>query len=322
MFSRDLRPLILVPLAGLLAACTASMTPAARPSSPPASPLSLTKVLAAVRLAPAIRSLPADLTPSLSTAGQDLGFASDKCEAGPAAEQIDACVFGDPASSTRVVLFGDSHAGMWLPAMNEIAQRRHWQLTFFGKPACPAPEITFWNQPERRAFTECDRFRAYAEQQIVAARPDLVLITSESYAEKTGHDRPVTATEWQGGLTRTVETLRRSGAQVVVIGDTPVLARSGPECLAEHARNVAACFTTRASATERVFNGADQAAARAAGAGYIPVLPWLCGAVCTPVVGNVLVYRNQFHLTATYARLLNGVLEAAVVRQFPQESAP
>jgi hypothetical protein len=314
--------LTLATLAGLLTACTASATPGPHPSPEPVARLPLTKVLAAVRRAPAIRALPSRLRPSLIEARQDLGFDSDKCEAAPSATRIDACVFGDPASSTRVVLFGDSHAAMWLPAMIEIAQRRHWQLRFFGKPACPVPDMTFWSQRDGRAFTECDRFRSFAEGQILASRPALVLLTSESYIQKTGPDQTVTATEWQGGFTRTLAAVRRSGARVVVIADTPVLARSGPECLAAHARNIVTCFTTRDMATGRVWTGAEQAAAQATGSGYVPVLPWLCGAVCTPVVGNVLVYRNQFDLTATYSRMLNGVLEAALVRQFPQESAP
>jgi hypothetical protein len=318
---RNLVP-ILAAAAGLLTACTASVTPGPRPSAEAAPPLPLTKVLAAVRRAPAIRDLPSRLQPALTAAGQDRGFDSDRCEAGPAATRIDACVFGDPASSTRVVLFGDSHAAMWLPAMIEVARRRHWQLRFFGKPGCPIPDITVWSQRDGRAFTECDRFRTFAEGQIVASRPDLVLVTSQSYIQKTAPDQTVTATEWQGGLTRTLEAVRRSGARVVVIGDTPVLARSGPECLAAHARNIVTCFTTRAMATERVWIGAELAAARATGSGYVPVLPWLCGGVCTPVIGDVLVYRNRFDLTATCARMLNGVLEAALIRQFPQESAP
>jgi SGNH domain-containing protein len=309
--------LILAMAAGLMTACTASATPGPHPSAEPAPRLPLTKVLAAVRRAPAIRTLPSRLRPSLTGAGQDLGFDSDKCEAGPSATRIDACVFGDPASSTRVVLFGDSHAAMWLPAMIEIAQRRHWQLRFLGKPACPIPDITVWSQRDDRAFTECDRFRSFAEGQILAARPDLVLVTSESYGQKIGPDQTVTATEWQGGFTRTLGALRRSGARVVVIGDTPVLVRSAPECLAAHARNIVTCFTTRATATGRVWSGAEEAAAEATGSGYVPVLPWLCGSVCTPVIGNVLVYRNRFDITATYSRMLNGVLEAALVRQFP-----
>lgn len=51
------------------------------------------------------------------------------------------------------------------------------------------------------------------------------------------------------------------------------------------------------------------------------MLPWLCSAVCTPVIGNVTVYRNRFHLTATYARLLRGVLEKALLKTFP-DAAP
>jgi hypothetical protein len=306
----------------LVAGCGAG-APAPRPSTPvPAPRIPLTQVLAAVRAAPAIRSTPADLTPSLTTVGRDLGFDSNRCEAGPSADRIDACVLGDPASSTRVVLYGDSHAGMWLPALSEIAQRRHWQLRFFDKPGCPAPAITFWNQQAGRSFTECDRFRAYAEGQIVAEQPGLVLVTDESYAQKTGPDQTVTAPQWQSGLTRTLAALRRSGARVIVLGDTPVLAQSPPECLAAHASNVVACFTTRAAATRGVWNAADQAAARATGSGYISVLPWLCGLICTPVIGHVLVYRNRFHLTATYSRMMNGVLETAVLQQFPPANAP
>jgi hypothetical protein len=311
-FRRDvLLPLVLVLF---LAACSVAL-----PSRPPAPAprIPLAQVLAAVRKAAAIRSTPADLTPSLAAVGQDLGFDSNRCEAGPSADRIDACVFGDPASSTRVVLFGDSHASMWLPALSEIAQRRHWQVRFFGKPACPAVAITFWNQQAGRSATECDRFRAYAEGQIRAERPGLVLVSNESYDQKTGPDETVTAGGWQSGLTRTLATLRDSGARVVVIGDSPVLSEAPPECLAAHPANIAACFTTRAVATRQVWIGADQAAARATGSGYVSVLPWLCGVVCTPVIGNVLVYRNRFDLTATYSRLMNGVLETALLAEFP-----
>jgi hypothetical protein len=314
--------LILAMLVGLTGACGTPDAPDPHASDEPAPRLPPARVLDAVRRAPGIRTLPNDLTPAPAAAPQDRGFDSDKCEAGPSAARIDPCVFGDPAGSTRVVLVGDSHAGMWLPPLIEIARRRHWQLRFFGKPACPVPDLTFWDQQRERPFTECDRFRTYAESQVFAARPDLVLVTSDSYGQKSGPEQAVTATAWQDGLTRTLGTLRRSGARVIVIGDTPVLARSGPECLAGHPRNIVTCFTTRARATERIWNDADEAAARATGSGYVPALPWLCSAVCTPVVGNVLVYRNRFMLTATYSRSLNGVLETAVVRQVARPARP
>ena len=304
----------------LLTGCASVAPLRPRPADQPAPRVSRASVLAAVRKAPTMRTLPVDLTPSLATAATDLGFDNEKCETAPTADRIEPCVFGDRASATDVVLYGDSHAGMWLPAMIEIAERRHWRLQFLGKPACPAPRITFWNQQERRSFGECDRFRGFVADRIAAVRPELVVVTSASYSQKRGRGVLITPAEWRAGLGHTLRTLRRSAQHVVVLGDTPVLDESAPECLAAQ-RDVTRCSTTRAAATERVWNDADAAAARDTGAGYVSVLPWLCSAVCTAVIGNVTVYRNRFHLTGTYARTMNGVLEEALLEHFPQDAA-
>jgi hypothetical protein len=325
---RTFRLLPLVALMALLTGCTAVVPPAPRVVEPTtlanlATPkIPLSAVLAAVRKAPALRELPADLTPSLATAAEDFGFDNEKCEAGPAADRVEACVFGDRASATDVFLWGDSHGGMWLPALSEIAERRHWRVQFYGKPACPTVDITFWNQQEQRPFHECDRFRDFVAGQITAYRPELVIVTNASFSQKRGTGQLVTLGEWQAGLTRTLRELRRSAQNVVVLGDTPVLDESAPECLAAHPTDVSACVTTRAVATERVWNAADFEAARATGSGYISVLPWLCTSMCTPVIGNVTVYRNRFHLTGTYSRMLHGVLEEALLEHFPQDAVP
>ena len=306
----------------LLGGCTAPV-PSRRPSADrPAPRVPLAAVLAAVRKAPTIRTLPVDLTPSLATTATDLGFDNERCEAGPAAERVEPCVFGDRASATDVVLYGDSHAGMWLPAMIEIAERRHWRLQLVGKPACPAPRITFWHQQQGRRFVECDRFREFAIRRVAAVRPEMVVVTSTSFAQKRGRGVLITPAQWQAGLTRTLRALRRSAKHVVVLGDIPVPAENSPECLAANRSDITRCATTRAAATGRVWNDADAAAARATGAGHVPVLPWMCSAVCTAVVGNVTVYRNRFHLTGTYARMMNGVLEEALLEHFPQDAAP
>ena len=314
---------LLVVLAAGAAACATEPPARPRPSDQPVPRVALADVLASVRKAPAIREVPADLTPSLATAGDDMGFDNEKCEVAPAADSIaEPCVFGDKASAVRVVLFGDSHAGMWLPAMAPIAQSRHWRLEFYGKPACPAPRLAFWNEQEGRPFSECDRFRNFVLNRIGAQGPDLVVVTSGSFGRKLGRGVPVTPERWQAGLAETLTGIRRAASRVIVLGDIPVLDESAPECLAAHAANVPACFTSRAKAVERVWNAADEAAAKDAGATYIPVLPLVCGAMCTPVIGNVVVYRNRFHLTATYARVLTGVLEDALLKAAPPDLVP
>jgi hypothetical protein len=320
--SRTFRLASVAVLLTVIAGCTAAVPPAPRVVAPPAPKISLDAVLNAVSKAPARRGLPADLTPSLATSAEDVGFDNEKCEAAPRAGRIEPCVFGDRASATDVVLYGDSHAGMWLPALSEIAERRDWRVQFFGKPACPTLTVTVWNQQEQRPFVECDRFRAFVTGRIASVKPELLIVTNESFSQKRGPGRLITPGEWQAGLGGTLRTLRRFAKNVVVLGDTPVLDQSAPECLAAHRDDITVCSTTRTAATARTWNAADAGAAESAGAGYIPVLPWLCTAVCMPVIGNVTVYRNRFHLSATYARMLNGVLEEALVKHFPQDAVP
>ena len=51
-------------------------------------------------------------------------------------EQI--CVSDDPAGKRLMVVYGDSHALMWLPAFLCIARSRGWKLVVLGKSACPS----------------------------------------------------------------------------------------------------------------------------------------------------------------------------------------
>jgi hypothetical protein len=261
--------------------------------------------------------LPSDLTPSLATAASDLGFDSDRCEAGPAASRIEPCVFGDRASAVHVVLYGDSYAGMWLPAMRLIAERRHWRLQFYGKPGCPAVGLSVWN----RRFSSCDGFRAYAIGQIRALRPEMVVIANGSFAQKQAPGVPITSARWRLGVEDTLSRLVPVVGRVVVLGGAPVLRESAPSCLARHVHDVQACSTPRLVATARVWNAGESAAASASGAGYISALPWLCTTVCPPVIDNVTVYRNRFHLTATYARRMSGVLAAALDVARPSDAS-
>ena len=54
----------------------------------------------------------------------------------------------------------------------------------------------------------------------------------------------------------------------------------------------------------------------------VNVNDWICTDTdCPPVIGNVLVYRDEHHLTATYARTLTIAFESMLVRQVESEPA-
>lgn len=109
-------------------------------------------------------------------------------------------------------------------------------------------------------------------------------------------------------------TLQRiTGAdRKLVLGDLPLLNQVGPDCLAAHQNEITICNTPRAQATKDLLSRAEQAAAAAAGAEYVDVTPWLCTDTCTAVVTNIAVFRDRYHITATYAGYLSGVVEKAL----------
>jgi hypothetical protein len=41
-------------------------------------------------------------------------------------------------------------------------------------------------------------------------------------------------------------------------------------------------------------------------------VPWLCTKVCSPVIHNILVYKDKYHLTSLYTSYLAGSLADAV----------
>jgi hypothetical protein len=58
-------------------------------------------------------------------------------------------------------------------------------------------------------------------------------------------------------------------------------------------------------------------AAKAEGVTYINPQGWLCTKKCSPVIGNMVVYYDYLHTSATYAEYLSLVLEAKVKPLLP-----
>ena len=73
--------------------------------------------------APGITTLPADLTPDAGRRAVRLGGPPQPCWPSSGSPPW-ACAFGDPTGSRTLVLYGDSHAGMWFYALNDPRRPR------------------------------------------------------------------------------------------------------------------------------------------------------------------------------------------------------
>jgi hypothetical protein len=277
------------------------------------------QVLQLVAASSTIKTLPSDLTPSLEDVSSD--FASPVlynagCEPTESQTSVPACDFGDVSSAHTIVLYGDSHAEMWFDAFDEIATQIGWKLVVLAKPYCPPTDVTFSSPISSGPYTQCAQWQRFAVARIHALHPAVVVITGEF------EDSVVTSKsqagngpeQWQTGEEETLAQLKMAGSDDVVLGNIADLKTSGPTCLARHPADVQECALSlvKANSYWSLYYAAEQAAARAEGARYINVLPWLCATICSPVIGNFDVYFNEFHITSTYATYLSQVLHGAL----------
>jgi hypothetical protein len=268
--------------------------------------------LAQLLAAPA-NVVPSNLSPSL-TAVKDGRSAvyRDHCHISVTSTAVPGpCVYGDPASDTTVVLFGDSHAAQWFPALDRIARERDWRLVSLTKASCKTADVTILLGS--KPYTSCDAWRAKALDRIADLHPDLVIAASSDSGDPVHADADAVR-QWAAGYARTYRALRSGGARVAALLDTPWPPSDAVDCAATHPLDLSRCATTPARAAKDPAKAtALRAAAKATGSTVIDPGPWLCGRTrCPTVVADTLVYRDDGHMSETYAQALAPVLEPAL----------
>lgn len=231
--------------------------------------------------------VPSDLDPPLSP-----GMSADDTFAASGLDctNIDDCQFGDSSSDTVAVLFGDSHAAHWIPALDATADTLGLRVHALVVSGC-TPFTTDDGRPNpERCHDEVER----AWNEVDELQPD-VLILSGRHVELRRQD----PAQWQSGVAR---ALRRSSAtSTIVLSETPSAAHLVPYCLSEHLEDVRPCEPVRDQELADV-NASLAEVARASGAELADLTPLLCDDErCPVIVGNILVYRDADHVTTAFA---------------------
>ena len=308
---------LITSLAGCHAALARSSNPPSQAASIPAA--SPAMVIKAVDAAAHINTMPSDITPSLQLANADSGQSmagSEGCNPGFDQTKTPACIFGDTKGTKTLILYGDSHANMWLPAFDSIGKRLHWRIALLAKYACSAPELDFgyWNGQFERPYVQCNKWHRYAMARANALHAQVVVVTSEFDTSRLANNDPVTPAEWSRGLKRTLAAFKTPGIKKIVLGDIPYLAQDGPGCLAAHENSIQVCSQSRSASVLASHDIAERSAATAEHAKYISVVPWFCSSVCTAVIGNMVVDQDRYHITKTYAIYISNALQAVLLR--------
>lgn len=220
---------------------------------------------------------------------------------------IPDCTFGDRDSRTTVVLFGDSHALQWHPALERIATARHWRLLSFTKLGCPYQDVAV--EHHGRPLNECEVWRDNVVARIAAERPALVLVVGRHKFEPTVNGvrlsgEPALAA-MRDGASRTLARLTPIASRVAVIADTPEIPLEPPDCLSANADHVLRCAVPREQAVDHAWLASEREAALAQGASFVDWTDWVCPTdPCPLVIGRFLVYQDTNHITPHFAAAL------------------
>ena len=269
----------------------------------------------AVAVSAGLRAVPSNLDPPLAKAPADKAavFVNGCVRSWREIGQGE-CATGDIASPTTVALVGDSHAAMWNPAFQHLAEQRHWRLETLAKVTCPLQDLHITSPYLGREYTECEQWRAQIVNRLKAEHPRLVVL---DMSRRYGADFGFTSYDpaWIDTLGRTVAQLRSIGAAVLVLGPVPDPGSSVPTCLSGHVDDATACAPARPVAVDDGGISAERAATTAGGGHYADLTDLFCTADrCPVIVGNTLVFRDDNHVTTEYAQLLTPVFGALADR--------
>ena len=228
------------------------------------------------------------------------------------------CSFGEISKpESIVVLFGDSHAAQWFPALKDIAESRHWKLVTIIKSACSPMNIGSSSMGTTRAIKICEQWRKLAITAIQEMHPDTVIMSSSSQYSHRHSPKLLDASEWEKASRDTLIAIARQGTAVRLIRDTPHANYDVTSCLAQLAWNGhASCPPLMRAGALRpdIYEAEVRAAANIANVRIIDMSDAICGRdICEMEEGDLVVYQDGDHLTSSYAKSLANVLQTQLL---------
>ena len=267
--------------------------------------------------------VPLNLTPSLLGAGQDRPITYvDRCHTQQnLTPSTRPCLYGDLKGLKTIVLFGDSHALAWFPAVNAIAIKNHWRLLSLTMSACTPADIPAWDRETGRIMQNCTLWRKESIAKIIAIKPYAIIVTGTRgfVAIDAKHKElslGLTRTAvWQNGMNRTIAQLKSASKNVILMVDVPLSIYDPKVCLSQNPKSTLACATPVGKATDLPWQVEENRIATINKVNIIDPSYWVCPTnPCPVVIDNTLVYLDAGHLTATFSTILAPELNTAVLK--------
>lgn len=238
---------------------------------------------------------------------QDWAFVGRECDDGwaPDSPAAGLCQEGgnDQAEKTILVV-GDSHAQQWTPAIDELARKEDARWVLIVVHGC-----RFGSTDAAAERTECGEFTEAAQDYVLERSEQIeavVTVASRTYyAPAAGDETPGESETVVPGYEQAVAGWIDAGIPVIGVRDTPRFGSDQADCVATIARSNAECGGEAAQLLAAVdpLLALTSGPGKLNGFGGIDMSDVVCpDGQCVPVIGNVNVWMDNNHMTASFAR--------------------
>lgn len=282
------------------------------PSDPPArfddDPF-VALVEASVLAAENEMAMPGDLQPNPLDLKESTASLGDCDYIGIDTEDLELCPRGDTDGDQVMVVFGDSHARQWVPALEAIAEDQGYLLYVLVRDGCPSIDQTPVTT-SGGASVGCQEFQDWAFDTIDELQPDLTVLATDANergfvvdGEVVDDDKSVEVLV-ESGMEATIERVQPASGRTILIGDPPIHKTSPVDCLTRDDPTLLGCLSEPTRRSERMMR-ATKRAAESTGADFIITRPWFCVEdKCPTVVGRTVTHRDVEHITVEYSTYL------------------
>lgn len=238
------------------------------------------------------------------------------CDQWYSSDELHVCTFGATGAPHTAVLFGDSVAAQWFPALARIYRAPNCRLLVVTKSACPMVDEPIFYARIGRIYTQCAVWRRRAVRYLTDLRPEVLWMGSvATYA--------YSMEQWIGGTKRLLSSLSPAVGHIYLLRSTPHLPFNGPDCLAAHeARAPWLSLASDCSAQAEdvrdteVFSWLQWASTPYPNVSVVDLNGWVCPkGRCRAGLGGVVVFRDTQHITASFAASLAGPISARLQPQ-------
>lgn len=222
---------------------------------------------------------------------------SDGCHVHRGVTNSPKCQYGDPFGKKTIVLYGDSHAAQWLPALDIIGKKNHIKIVSLTKSACSSTELIL-PLSSQYSVSDCQKFRDNSIARIKRLAPFAVI--ASNYQQLSATDGSSDALQWWlSGEAKLLLRLSGATSKTIYITDTPRPTLDIPSCLSKG--NISQC-----EGSVKI----DPTTAR----GFITInpTPWVCNEFCPAIVDDLITYRDQSHISVAMSEHLAPRLESAL----------